>query len=365
MNRWLLLARRSRYSDVVGRLVMTAVIFVVLAVVAPGFATSGDMYSILNLCAPVGLIALGVGATMLAGEIDLSAGASATCLGILAVQVFSTGLLPAILIALGAGAVYGAAQGILIARLKIPSVVFTLGTMIALGGIAELQAPSGTVSVNVSQLESASSLSNQLWILSPLSIIFFLVAIGIGLLLGFTRIGREVYAVGGGRAESRVAGVAENRPIIMVFVLSGGLAGLAGGVASLNTGSGGPGAYSSLLFQAITAALIGGVSVYGGRGRVIGIVLGVLSLQFLLGALALRSAPFWASDLATGVLLLIFLVVELAQEQSPVRLALERARIRWSARTVADGASTVPNGPRLQSQAGQLPNSSTSTSRDD
>jgi ribose transport system permease protein len=330
MIRWMSLTRKSRYADTAGRGVMAAVIFAALAVAVPGFATSGDVYSILNLCAPVGLLAVGIGATMLAGEIDLSAGASATCLGILAVKVFSAGLVPAILIAVGVGTVYGCAQGILVARLKIPSVVFTLGTMIALGGVAELQAPSGTVSVNVAQLQTVLSLSNSLWIFSPLSITFLAAATAVGLLLGFTRIGREVYAVGGGRKESRVAGVAENRPIVLVFALSGGLAGLAGGMASLNAGSGGPQAYSSLLFQAVTAALIGGVSVYGGRGRVAGILLGVFTLQFLLGALALLSAPFWAADLATGVLLLIFLLAELVQEQSPVRLALERARIRWS-----------------------------------
>jgi hypothetical protein len=94
-------------------------------------------------------------------------------------------------------------------------------------------------------------------------------------------------------------------------------------------------------------------------------VLGVLSLQFLLAALALRSAPFWASDLATGVLLLIFLVVELAQEQSPVRLALERARIRWSARAVSDGAPTIAEGAWPQSQSDPGPNSSTPPSRGD
>jgi ribose/xylose/arabinose/galactoside ABC-type transport system permease subunit len=332
MIRRLSMARTSRHADTAGRALMTVLIFAVLAATVPGFASSGDMYSILNLCAPVGLLALGVGATMLAGEIDLSAGASATCLGILAVQVFNLGLVPAIAIAIGIGAVYGAVQGILIAWLRIPSVVFTLGSMIALGGVAELQAPKGTVSVNVAQLETAASLTNQLWIFSPLSITFLVATVGVGLLLGYTRIGREVYAVGGGRAEARVAGVAESRPIVMVFVLAGALAGLAGGMASLDSGSGGPGAYSSFLFQAITAALIGGVSVYGGRGRVLGIILGVLTLQFLLGALALLSAPFWAADLATGVLLLIFLIVELAQEQSPARRALERARIRWLAR---------------------------------
>jgi ribose/xylose/arabinose/galactoside ABC-type transport system permease subunit len=91
-----------------------------------------------------------------------------------------------------------------------------------------------------------------------------------------------------------------------------------------------------------TAALIGGVSVYGGRGRVAGILLGVLTLQFLLGALALLSAPFWAAYLATGVLLLAFLVLELAQEQSPARLALERARIRWSAQAAGSAPGALP-----------------------
>jgi ribose/xylose/arabinose/galactoside ABC-type transport system permease subunit len=157
----------------------------------------------------------------------------------------------------------------------------------------------------------------------------------VGLLLAYTRIGREVYAVGGARTESRAAGVAEVRPIVLVFALAGMLAALAGALASLRSGSAGPRAYDTLLFSSVTAVLIGGISLYGGRGRVLGIAVGVLTLQFLLAALALESAPFWAASLATGSLLLAFLLVELAAEQSPARRGLARLQLAQRQRTRA------------------------------
>ena len=161
----------------------------------------------------------------------------------------------------------------------------------------------------------------------------------VGAFLGYTRAGRELYAVGAAREESRAAGVPQIRPVVTAFALSGGLAAAAGALASLRSGSAGPRAYDALLFSAVTAVLIGGVSLYGGRGRVVGIFAGVATLQFLLAALALKSAPFWAADLATGVVLLAFLIIELFNEDSVARTSLRRLRF-------ARGHDTAPRlGP--------------------
>jgi ribose transport system permease protein len=313
--------------DVTMRVLLTVVVFVVFAVTVPGFATTSNMYATLEACIPIGLVALAVGLTIIAGELDLSVGAVATCAGILVIKWIDAGVVPAILLVTLVGLVYGVAQGLVIARLKIPSIVFTLGTLIALGGASFLLSGEQVVTLSVVDLNISLEISKQLWIFSPGSIALLAMFVVFGLILGYTRIGREVYAVGGARVESRAAGVAEMRPIIFVFASAAVLAALAGALASLRSGSAGPRAYDTLLFSAVTAVLIGGISLYGGRGRVLGIFVGVLTLQFLLAALALESAPFWASDLARGSLLLIFLLVELAEEQSPARQAIARFRL--------------------------------------
>ena len=310
--------------DLVFRIVLAVAVYIGFAVTVPGFATSSNMYATLEACVPIGLVALGVGATIIAGELDLSVGAVATCAGILVVNWIDIGTVPAIIVVTVAGLCYGVLQGLVIALLKIPSIVFTLGTLIALGGASFLLSGEQVVTLSVAQLSISTDISTQFWIFSPGSITLIVMVVLVGLLLGYTRIGREVYAVGGARLESRAAGVAEIRPIVLVFALSGLLAALAGVLASLRSGSAGPRAYDTLLFSAVTAVLVGGVSLYGGRGKVLGIAVGVLTLQFLLAALALESAPFWASDLATGSVLLAFLVIELAEEQSPARQALAR-----------------------------------------
>ena len=310
--------------DVGLRLVLAVVVFTVFSITVAGFATSSNIYATLEGSVPIGLVALGIGCTIIAGELDLSVGALASCAGILVVKWVSIGAVPAIIVVALAGLGYGLLQGLVIAWLKIPSIVFTLGTLIALGGASFLLSGEQVVTLSVSQLGISTDISKQLWIFSPASIALAVTVVLVGVLLGYTRIGREVYAVGGARLESRAAGVAEVRPILLVFGLAGMLAALAGALASLRSGSAGPRAYDTLLFSSVTAVLVGGVSLYGGRGRVLGILVGVLTLQFLLAALALESAPFWASDLATGSVLLAFLLIELAEEQSPARLALAR-----------------------------------------
>jgi ribose transport system permease protein len=310
--------------DVGMRVALAAAVFVGFGIFVPGFATTSNMYAVLETTVPVGLVAVGVGAVILAGELDLSVGAVATCAGILLIRFVDIGVFPAVLITVLAGAVYGVVQGVIIAKVSVPSVVFTLGSLIAVGGVAFILSGEQVVTLPLDQLGIASDIRTRIWIFSPASLTMLAVTIVVGLLLGYTRIGREVYALGGAREESRAAGVAQVRPIVLVFALAGALAALAGTLASLRSGSAGPRAYETLLFGAVTGVLVGGVSLYGGRGRVLGMFVGVLTLQFLLSALALLSAPFWAADLATGGLLLSFLVVELAHERSPARSAIER-----------------------------------------
>ncbi|OZE79175.1 ABC transporter permease [Rhodococcus sp. 15-649-1-2] len=314
-------------KDVSVRVGLALAVFVVFAVSVPGYASTGNVYAILESCALIGIVAAGLAATMLAGELDLSVGSVAACAGVVAVQMAGYGVVVAVISATVIAIIFGALQGILIARLGISSLVFTLGTFIGLRGVAYVLSNERTVTLDLSDLSVTTDLRERLFVFSPFSITMIVIVVAVGCLLQFTRIGREIYAVGAARKESRAAGVSQNKPLILAFTLSAGLAAVAGSLASLRSASATPDGYATLLVTAVTAALIGGISLYGGRGTIVGVFVGVLTLQFLLSGLALQGAPFWASSLATGAVLLAFLAVDIATADSPLGQAIRRFRV--------------------------------------
>jgi ribose transport system permease protein len=154
-----------------------------------------------------------------------------------------------------------------------------------------------------------------LGVLSPLSIGMAVVFVIVGLFLRFTRWGREIYAIGGGRNEARAAGVPLLRPMVIAFTCSGALAGLGGGVLSLRLGSATPLGFDTLLLSAATTCLMGGIALEGGRGNVIGIAIGLFTLRFLVTGVASLGAPYYVQNLAAGVLLIFVVVVQLLATQ--------------------------------------------------
>jgi ribose transport system permease protein len=318
--------------DLIARIAIVFLAYIVLMITVSGFGTTSNFYAILVSAVPIGIMAAGLGAVIIGGELDLSVGSVASVTGILAVKLVHMGALPAILIATAIGLVIGVVQGYSIAKLRINSLVFTLGTLIALQGIAYVLTKESTVSVPISKLSIATDLKEKMWLFCPASIVMLVGFIAVGSFMRWHRFGRELYAIGGARQESRVAGVAQTRPLLIGFMLSAGFAALAGSIASLMSGSASPQAYNQLLLQSVTAVLVGGVSLYGGRGSILGVFIGVLLLQGLLSALALLGAPFWASSTLTGGLLVAFALLDLAEADSPARHYVTRYRNRIRAR---------------------------------
>ncbi len=316
------------------RLAVFVGVFAVFAIADRRFATPNNIFTIFEGFAWLGLAALAVGLTIIAGELDLSVGSVAAVAGIVAVSIVEDiGLVPAVVVTALLGMAYGAVQGYLIHRLKIHSLVFTLGTLIGLRGLAFMI--SGENTVVMKNLDIADAVRNQLWIFSPFSLVTIVVFTLVGLFLVYTRYGREIFAVGGGRQEAAAAGVPLVRPLVLTFALSGSMAALAGALTSIKSGSAGPAAFEQLLLPAATAALIGGVSLLGGKGSVIGVAIGTLTLRFITSGLSLGGAPFYVLTLATGAVLIVVVVLELVVERPVVRAALRRRRAR---RRVRPGA---------------------------
>ena len=116
------------------------------------------------------------------------------------------------------------------------------------------------------------------------------------------------------------------RPLVLAFALSGAMAALTGALTSIKSGSAGPAAFETLLLPAATAALIGGVSLLGGRGSVFGIAIGALTLRFINSGLSLGGAPFYILTLATGIVLIVAVVLELLIGRPELRARWRRWR---------------------------------------
>ena len=305
------------------RVALALGIFILFSIATPRYASEGNIFAMMEGFVIVGLAALGVAITIIAGEFDLSIPSVALVAGVIAAEVSSLGLVPAMVAAVAAASLFGLVQGTVIAWLRINSIVFTVGTFIALRGVAHILTDSSTAVI--ADFSIASTLSQRMVIFSPASVLTLTVFLLVGLLLAYTRYGREIYAIGGGRNEAIAAGIPLSRPIVLAFTLSAMLAGLTGALVTLKTGSVNPAiGFNDLLLPSVTAALIGGVSLLGGRGTALGIFIGVLTIRFIASGLSLQGAPFHVTSLAIGAVLLMVIVFDLATQS-------DRAIARWRA----------------------------------
>lgn len=290
------------------QITVLAIVLVGVSVASPGFRGTPAIFATVEGFALLGLVALGLSLTMVAGELDMSAGSMVAFSAVLAIQTAGLGLVLSVAIATLVGALFGAVQGYLIAALKINSLVFTVGSLIILQGAA--WSASGNHPVVLQDLEVSDPLLVRYEIFSPSSIIALTLFVLVGLFMTITRWGREICAIGGGRVEATAAGVPVNRAIVTAFTISAGTAALAGSLAALRAGSASPDGYSDILLGAVAAALIGGISLYGGRGTVVNVVLGVVIVTLISAGLFIRGSEAYLTELITGAILVVVISVD-------------------------------------------------------
>lgn len=302
----------------VSRRVQTVMPYVLLAVMAavllalPLFsglrATAFNVYDSLQLWSAYGLVALGVGLTMIAGEFDFGAlGVFALC-PMIAVKVGEYNTLLGFVAAIAAAAAVGFLQGAIVARLRLHSMAVTLGFYIALLGATMTIGHSQSVSF--SNLDLGSALDDmKLQIFSWRSLVALAAFALVFLVMRYTHLGRDIRAIGGDRRASRVVGVEVDRVLILVFVTSAVCSALGGTLQaySFATALSDPG--QAPLKFAVTAAILGGVSLVGGVGGALGIAVGALTLSLLQELFSILAAPTWVSNLITGALLVLATIV--------------------------------------------------------
>ena len=262
-----------------------------------------NIYDVFQNFASLGLVALALGTTIIAGEFDLSVTSMYLLGGMVAVLTGASSPVAGVFCALAVAVAAGAIQGGLVAGLRLNSMPVTLGGYLILLGITYIIGNDRTVTY--------SNYSVGLQLDQPILTIFSIrsiVSLGIfalvALAMATTRIGRDVRAVGGDRRASRTAGVPVGRILVGVFVAAALMTSLSGSLLGYSLATASPTIALDQLTFAATAALLGGVSLAGGRGSPAGIAAGVLALSILQELLGIVAAATYVQSLVTGGLLI-------------------------------------------------------------
>ncbi len=288
-------------------MVVIAAEIAVFAVIGTNFLSIGNSLEILRLSVEIGLLALALTPVIVGGGIDLSVGSLMGLSAVLFGKLWRDAGLPiaaAAPLTLLIGACAGGLNGFLITRLRIPALIVTLGSFSLFRGLAE--GWTGGVD-NFTHFPSAFLFLGQGYLPGEIPAqlpLFVVVAVGFWILLHRSTIGRALFAIGFSAEGARYAGLPVDRRITLSYVLSGSVASLAAIIYVAHLGQAKADAGTGYELLAITAVVLGGTSIFGGRGSIGGTLLGLVAIAILQNGLRLADLPSEFAGLLTGTMLL-------------------------------------------------------------
>ena len=290
-----------------------------LAILSPHFLATTNLFNLLDQSVVVGIVSIGMTFVILIGGIDLSVGSVAGFTGVLlglALQKFNIPV--SIAIALLGGAAAGLISGVLIARFGLAAFVVTLGMMAICRSLAYIFSGNTSISNLPAGLNNVVY-TNVFGVSSNVITLFVLYALAWAY-LNHTKGGRTIYAIGSNREAARTAGLNVLGFSILPYVISGVLSAVAITFASAQVMSIDPLAGTGLELDAIAAVVIGGASLFGGRGSIIGTLIGVFIMVMIRNGLNLMNvSPFWQGSAIGSVIIAAVLVERLLSSRSATR----------------------------------------------
>ncbi len=316
-----------RENWIFGVLVLIVVVF---SIASSAFLTKANWLNTSSTATEVMLLAVGETFVIVSGGIDLSVGATLGLSGMAGGWVMAHffasghpgGLVTAIgfIVAIGVGALVGVVNGVLIARYDIPSFVVTLGTLGIGTGLADLIYNGQEITQIPPAIGNIGNTNLGGWIPIPV-LVTVVITVGAGIVLAKTRFGTFTYTIGDNREAAVRAGVDDRRHLLKVYVLSGVLAGVAGVTVMTRLAAASPTSGANDELNAIAAVVIGGASLFGGRGTIGGSAIGTLIISVLLtGLIIVNVPPFWQL-VAVGIVLIAAVYIDQVgvQRRSGVR----------------------------------------------
>ncbi|MDR7332908.1 L-arabinose ABC transporter permease AraH [Roseateles asaccharophilus] len=286
------------------------VLFTVLAFTVENFFSSANIVGLLLSVAQIGMVACTMMLCLASRDFDLSVGSTIAFAGVLGAMVLErTGSVPiAIGAGLLAGALIGAGNGVLIAYLRVNALIATLATMLMVRGLAFIASQGQAVGIAD---ESFFAFGDTVVLGLPLPIWMTVVCFVIfGVLLNHTVFGRNTLAIGGNPEAARLAGVRVERLRVWIFLLQGVVAALAGLILSARITSGQPNAATGFELDVISACVLGGVSLAGGKARIFGVVIGVLIMGTVENVMNLLNVDAFYQYLVRGLILLAAVLLD-------------------------------------------------------
>ncbi|WP_139007080.1 ABC transporter permease [Arthrobacter crystallopoietes] len=295
--------------------------FLGFTIMEPRFLDGANLMNIARQSVFLLLIAMGQMIVLINAQLDLSVGATVALTSVIVAMATAAtadgpgSVLVGVAVGLGVGGAVGLLNGLIVAYLKVPSFMATLGSTSVLTGLALIISKGAPIVGVPLTFTDALATSSVLGIPVPV-LVGITLAIGVGVFMSRMHAGRNMYAVGGNRAAALVAGVNVKRTIILAFVLCSMLAALAGILLTARVGSGEASLGASYVMLSIAAAVLGGTSLFGGEGVLWRVVLGVVFLGVLSNGMNLLHVSSYVQELVIGAVLIAAVAVERFRETS-------------------------------------------------
>ncbi len=289
-------------------IVIFLVVVAIAAMLSDNFLTPTNIANLFQQAAVVGVVAVGMTFVILTGNIDLSVGSIVALSGMIVAVLLANGYSPAsaVLITAFVGASCGAVMGATAALAQVPSFIVTLAGLVSFRGLTYLMTdgvpvsglPTGFASISSTMIPLLPGFS-----LSSMGLIFIVLCVVAGLVLRFTVFGEYVYATGGNPEAARLSGLPTRLIVTSVFAVSGLMAALGGILLTSRLRIGQPTAAQGLELDAIAAVVLGGTSLFGGRGGVLGTFFAVMLLQVLRNIFNLLGLGSFYQMTVTGIII--------------------------------------------------------------
>jgi ribose transport system permease protein len=292
-------------------------LIVISAILSPHFLNPVNMLNVLRQVALYGILGVGMTFVILTKGIDLSVGSIVAFSGVLGATLMESGMpiAVAVLACLMAGTLMGAVNGLIISYFRMPAFIMTLGSMVMIRGFGMMLADGGTVNPGKAA-DSFFWLGGGYLMGIPTPIyVFVAVCIVSGLVLSYTPFGRAVFAVGSNEEAARLSGINVPLTTFAVYTICGFLASLSGLIFLSRLSVGDPNSGLGLELEAITIAVIGGTSLFGGEGSVIGTIGGAMILAIIANVLNLAGVSPFSQQVVKGAIIVLAVLLETGRKR--------------------------------------------------
>lgn len=291
-------------------------LIIILSLLTDTFFTGRNALNVLRQISMNSILAFGMTFVIVSDGIDLSVASTVALAGVLASDLAHPGqgypLILPIVVAIGIGAVIGVINGLIISRTGVPAFIVTLGLQQIARGVSFIYTDGRSI-IDISDSYQYIGQGDLLGIPFPIYLLIGMLIISY-ILLQRTKFGRYVYAVGGNSMAAKVSGIRVAKIKTIVYVISGICAGIVGLILSSRTGSGNPNAGMSYELDAIAATVIGGTSMSGGKGTILGTLVGALIIGILNNGLDLINVSSYVQQVVKGVIIIGAVLIDRAHE---------------------------------------------------